>query len=90
MRGPITYCIEAVDNPDINVLGLALPKEANLQAAHRPELLGGVTVLEGKALADGKRPVKLTAVPYYSWANREKGAMAVWIDEAPATRHRGL
>ncbi|MCD6393019.1 MAG: glycoside hydrolase family 127 protein [Planctomycetes bacterium] len=82
MRGPITYCIEAVDNPDIKVLGVALPKEAKLHAQYRPELLGGATIIEGKALADEKRPVKLTAVPYYSWANREKGAMTVWIDEA--------
>jgi len=42
-----------------------------------------VTVLQGGALADGRRPVALTAVPYYAWANREKGAMTVWVDEAP-------
>jgi DUF1680 family protein len=27
------------------------------------------------------RPVKLTAIPYYAWANREEGRMAVWIRE---------
>jgi len=84
MRGPIIYCLEAVDHPDVDVLGLALSEKADLHADHRDGLLGGVTVLQGEALADGKRPVRLTAVPYYSWANREKGAMTVWIDEAPA------
>jgi len=83
MRGPITYCIEAVDNPNVDVLSAALPREAELWAEHRTGLLGGVTVLQSKALADGKRLVTLTAVPYYSWANREKGAMTIWINEAP-------
>ena len=82
MRGPIIYCLEAVDHADVDVCHLVLPQEANLRAEHRPQLLGGVIVLQGKALADGKRPTKLTAVPYYAWANREKGAMTVWINEA--------
>ena len=42
-----------------------------------------MTVLQGSALAEGHRPVTLTAVPYYAWANREKGAMTGWVDEAP-------
>ncbi|MHC4086658.1 MAG: beta-L-arabinofuranosidase domain-containing protein [Planctomycetota bacterium] len=83
MRGPIIYCIEAVDNPNVDVLSLALPREAELRAEHRPGLLGGVTVLQGKTLDDRQHPVTLTAVPYYSWANREKGAMTVWINEVP-------
>jgi len=82
MRGPIVYCIEAVDHPDVKVAGLALSPKADVQAEHRAGLLGGVTVLTGKALADGKKPVKLTAVPYYAWANRKQGAMTVWLNEA--------
>ena len=83
MRGPIVYCIEAADNPDVDVHRLALAPKADLRAEHRAALLGGVTVLEGKALADGKRPVTLTAVPYYAWANREKKPMTVWFDKPP-------
>ena len=85
MRGPITYCLEAVDNPNVDVLSVALSRKAELRAEYRPGLLGGVTVLQGKGLDDRQRPVALTAVPYYSWANREKGAMTVWINEAPVT-----
>ncbi|NIP25300.1 MAG: glycoside hydrolase family 127 protein [Phycisphaerae bacterium] len=81
MRGPIIYCFEAVDNPDMNVLNVALPREAELIAEYRSRLLGGVTIIQGKALDSHQRPVTLTAVPYYSWANREKGAMTVWINE---------
>jgi len=83
VRGPIVYCLEAVDQPGVDLFRLVLPREAALRAEHRAGLLGGVTVLQGSALADGQRPVTLTAVPYYAWANREKGAMTVWIDEAP-------
>ena len=85
MRGPIVYCLEAVDHAEVDVFGLVLPRDVDLRPEHRSELLGGLTVLRGQALADGQHPVALTAVPYYAWANREKGPMTVWIDEAPAT-----
>jgi len=82
MRGPVIYCLEAIDQAGADVFKLALPPEAALRAEHRADLLGGVTVIQGKALADGQKPVAITAVPYYAWANREKGAMTVWINEA--------
>ena len=34
------------------------------------------------AAPTGARPVMLTAIPYYAWANREPGAMRVWIPRA--------
>jgi hypothetical protein len=83
MRGPILYCLEAVDHPGVDLSRLALPRESDLRAEHREGLLGGVTIVQGQALVDGERPTTLTAVPYYSWANREKGAMTIWINEAP-------
>jgi DUF1680 family protein len=36
----------------------------------------------GSAASAARRPVALTAVPYYAWANREPGAMRVWIPRA--------
>ncbi len=85
MRGPIVYCLEAVDHAEADVSGMVLPRNADLRAEHRPELLGGVTVLRGQVQTKEQQPVALTAVPYYAWANREKGPMTVWIDEAAAT-----
>ncbi|MEI6177407.1 MAG: beta-L-arabinofuranosidase domain-containing protein [Verrucomicrobiota bacterium] len=81
MRGPMVYCLEAADQPDVNLPRLILPRAAEMTAKHRSDLLGGVTVLEGEALADGSNPVKVTAIPYYAWQNRSKGAMTVWIQE---------
>jgi DUF1680 family protein len=81
MRGPIVYCMEAADQPDVNLTRLILPRAAEMKAKHRNDLLGGVTVLEGEALDEGGKPVKVTAIPYYAWQNRSKGAMTVWIPE---------
>lgn len=84
MRGPLVYCVEAADQPDVNLTRLRLPRGVEMSATHRNDLLGGVTVLEAQALADGKNPTQMTAIPYYAWQNRTKGAMTVWIQEAAA------
>lgn len=85
MRGPIVYCLEADDHDGADVAGMVLPRKVELRTEHRPKLLSGVTVLNGKALIDGQRSIALTAVPYYAWCNREKGAMTVWINEVPVS-----
>ena len=48
----------------------------------REELLGGVIVLHGKALAYGQRPINLTTVPYQAWRSRRVHEMTVWILDA--------
>ena len=49
-RGPLVYCFEAVDN-DGHVRNLVLPATGIFTAVPEAELLGGVTVLCGEALA---------------------------------------
>lgn len=94
-RGPIVYSLEAVDNGG-HVRNLVLPPESQITAEHRPDLLGGVTVLHGTALARQPedwsnalysqgpdcREVEFLAVPYYAWDNRAPGEMVVWLPEA--------
>jgi len=82
MRGPIVYSLEAVDNPGVDISLVVLPRESDLRAVHREGLLGGVTAIEGKGVDEKQNSIPLTAVPYYAWQNREKGAMNVWIHEA--------
>ncbi|MBC7187750.1 MAG: glycoside hydrolase family 127 protein [Calditrichaeota bacterium] len=79
-RGPVVYCLEEVDN-GAKVSSLALPDGAELTSQFRPDLLGGVVVVQGRGtLVEGKpRGVSLTAIPYYAWANRSDGSMTVWI-----------
>jgi hypothetical protein len=68
-----------------------LPKDATLSAAFEKDLLGGVEVIRGDALAvsrgdDGMlvaKPAKFQAVPYSTWDNRKRGPMVVWLPETP-------
>jgi DUF1680 family protein len=80
-RGPIVYCLEAVDHAGADVLKLSLPRDAELTREHIAGLLGGVTVLRAKGKDGQQRDVGLTAVPYYAWANRQPGSMTVWMAE---------
>ena len=96
-RGPLMYCLEQADNPNGDVWDIALPAEAALTAEFVPDLLDGVTVLRGQGLVQERDPnmalyqaarppqpyheVEVTAIPYYAWANREPGPMAVWIPQ---------
>jgi DUF1680 family protein len=81
-RGPIVYCAEGVDNGG-SVLDLTLPDDARLEARPRPELLGGVHVLQGPVSARDGKPRAFTAIPYYAWSNRGPGEMAVWLPRTP-------
>ncbi|MBN2450355.1 MAG: glycoside hydrolase family 127 protein [Lentisphaeria bacterium] len=50
MRGPLVYCLEAVDLPAaVPIHEVFLPRDAEWSARHDPALLGGVTVLETTA-----------------------------------------
>ncbi|NQT16471.1 MAG: glycoside hydrolase family 127 protein, partial [Planctomycetes bacterium] len=52
MRGPLVYCLESVDLPDgVNVMDVRLPRKISLQPRFDRQLLGGVVVLEGQAVA---------------------------------------
>lgn len=87
-RGPIMYCAEWKDNGG-TVSNLAIPANATFKPVAEPGLLNGVTVLKGQVLSETKgeaaKKVELTAIPYYSWANRGKGEMTVWFPEVNAS-----
>jgi DUF1680 family protein len=84
-RGPLVYCAEWKDN-DGKTSNLILPDNTNFSTEFRGDLLNGVTVLKAEVPAvvvkdNSVTTVKqtLTAIPYYSWANRGKGEMTVWF-----------
>lgn len=85
MRGPLVYCLESADNGG-RVRDVYLPDDAALSAEHRPDLLGGMTVLRapGRRVQDANAdaPADLTAIPYYANANRGPVSMEVWIPTA--------
>jgi len=90
-RGPLVYCVEDA-NHKTGVFNLVLPGDAKMSPRWDKNLLGGITVVEGKGLI---RPpsdnlysragdvtfaeTDLLAVPYYAWDNQTPGAMTVWM-----------
>ncbi len=87
-RGPIVYCAEWPDNKDGHVQNLLLPDSAVLTNEFQPDLLNGVQIIKGNALAykvgrtaDSleKTEQDFMAIPYYAWAHRGRGEMTVWL-----------
>ncbi len=82
-RGPLVYSVEWPDHQG-HVSNLVLPDEAELEVEHRDDFFDGVAVIKGQAVAlhaapPSKRDIELTAIPYYAWAYRGRGEMAVWL-----------
>ena len=88
-RGPLMYAMEWADQADQKALNLMLAEEPGFTFAFHPDLLKGVGMISAKGYSlksnlDGtvqKNPADLKAIPYYSWANRGRGEMTVWIPE---------
>jgi len=87
-RGPLVYAAEAVDN-DGSVLDLSIESEPGFEATFDPDLLGGLVVIRGNAAranATGPSRHELVAIPYFAWANRGAGEMAVWLAQLDEAR----
>lgn len=91
--GPLIYCAEGVDNEN-DVLSLSLKRDGKIRVSeYLPDALFGIR----KLFAEGYRetvneelysfdrqkvqPCQVTFVPYYTWANRGRNQMRVWIPE---------
>lgn len=72
--GPIVYCLESVDNPEVNIFAARLDP-GSLQLDRNDDLFGGVNLICGKT-TEGK---PLTFIPYYLWANRGQSKMTVYV-----------
>jgi len=89
-RGPILYCIEGADNKE-GVWNVILPDQTNFTATNYKILDEPVIALQAEVQsafpnANGNavdvRKRKITAIPYYCWANRGANAMQVWLPTA--------
>ncbi|MBN2610579.1 MAG: glycoside hydrolase family 127 protein [Bacteroidales bacterium] len=91
-RGPLVYCAEWADNKNGHVLNLMLDTTLVPSPEFRPEMLNGIVALTGQASSvsrnsDGTTGISketITAIPYYAWANRGSGEMAVWFATQPS------
>ena len=101
-RGPLVYCLEGVDHGGIGLDRIAIdPAQVDsdqFTVAHQARLLGGVSLVHGKASIVSEegwegvlyrnggpsiKPMEITAIPYYAWDNRAPGGMRVWIRSRP-------
>lgn len=71
-RGPIVYCLEWPENPNIN--SCFMTEAATAQPEWTDDLNG---LLKLNVTEEGSNG--MTAIPYYAWANRGMGVMKVWI-----------
>jgi DUF1680 family protein len=72
-RGPLVYAFEAADNGPA-VTTLRIPLDTELTHTYRADLLKGLEVITAES---GDK--RITAIPYFAWANRGRGEMRVWI-----------
>ena len=73
-RGPIVYCLESVDNKNINDLYFSANSET--VAGFKSGLLGGIETISGQ---ESNQKEGFTAIPYFAWNNRGISKMKVWI-----------
>lgn len=93
-RGPLVYCAEWPDN-DFSVLSVFMNRKPEFTVERKPELLYGIDELKTQAQTLGydetgrlvTKDITLTLIPYYAWAHRGTGEMAVWLpQDVSATR----
>jgi len=102
-RGPVVYCLEAVDNGG-NLNDILLPANPAFTIQRgKSGIFAGVPRISAKThrrnVSEWKgelyRPqgssrqmaCNITAIPYFMWGNRAPGEMLVWIRAAEARRH---
>lgn len=87
-RGPLVYCLEWRDNVEKHLLDQVMDSTKGFTTTFRPDLLGGVTLIRAqRKITETPRTThrpdsnetSLTAIPYYTWANRGSGEMTVWV-----------
>ena len=75
-RGPLVYCFEGIDNPTHNIPSAEINLDQPFKI-EQTEILNGIISIHAKDFGFNT----LTAVPYYSWANRGDSPMQIWIDD---------
>jgi DUF1680 family protein len=94
-RGPLVYCLEAADNSGTRFDDIVVDPAVGVYEQPGSNGVAGVTALTflGQVRSHDTEPAwpyrdraerargtsNLTAIPYYSWGNREPGAMRVWL-----------
>jgi len=97
-RGPFVYCLEEADH-GAPLSSFSLAEEPSLQEQAVSDELGSYIAIEGEGhmtddarwseemlyqpLHKATRPIRIKAIPYYLWGNRQPGEMSVWLRHFP-------
>ena len=86
-RGPLVYCVEGADNGN-KAWNVLLPEQTNFESGFADILDEQVVTLsarlpvvkvEENGTGVNTQLQTVTAIPYYTWANRGKNEMQVWL-----------
>jgi DUF1680 family protein len=78
--GPVVYGFEGIDNSDLH--NYTISNNTVLQMMYEPGLLNGINVIKGAAVDADNKPVSFTAIPFYSFGNRQTPSpYEVWVKE---------
>lgn len=85
-RGPVVYCAEGVDNMGYTD-NIVIEDDMKLEVAFNENLFNGINVISGKSdnysiNTQGDTIAvqqNFIVIPYYAWAHRDNGKMAVWF-----------
>jgi DUF1680 family protein len=75
-RGPLVYCLESVDNPDVDIFNVKVDI-ASLKPVTAQTEFGEIVKILGRS----KNGQLLTFIPYFLWGNRGESQMTVWVNE---------
>ena len=74
-HGPLIYCMEQIDNPDIDIFKVRLSQTPNFNIDYRKDLLNGINIIT----ADTVQENRIKMIPYYAWCNRGPNKMLIWM-----------
>ena len=75
-RGPLVYCLESVDNPEVDLFTSQVDLAEPVNLFFSADLLGGSEIIT----AITQKGQDLTFIPYFLWANRGESQMTVWVN----------
>ncbi len=70
-RGPLVYCIEDIDNIDIDIFSCVIDRDQQFEIGNGIKNHEDVVTISGKT----KKGKKFLAIPYYFWGNRGNSKM---------------
>jgi hypothetical protein len=75
--GPLVYCLEEADNGKVR--DIKIHPETKVDLVYDDQNPAAALTLVFDAMTADGQGKKVRSVPYYSWANRGKGEMIVWM-----------